>query len=570
MSDALPEARDEPRIGVFVCHCGTNIGGVVDVPAVVEYVRTLPYVVHAERNLYTCAADGLTAIKKAIKEHSLNRVVVASCTPRTHAPLFMSACEDAGLNPYLFEFVNIRDQCSWVHLRDKENATEKAKHLIRMGTAKAALLKPLQKIQVAVENSALVIGGGISGLIAANALANQGIRTYLVEKEKELGGMLRSFNKVYPYNLSASQLLKPLVDCVMNNKSIKLMLGSEVKEVKGYIGNFDVRVESAGNETSFKVGVIIVSTGAEVYRPDGFYGYGQFKNVITQLELEKTLANGALKDLKSVVIILCVGSRGQKFSYCSRICCKVALKNALEIKSRNPETDVMILYRDIQAYGVEYEKLYRDAREQGVRFIRYTLDRIPELKPEGGEGLLVSYYDNLLQKESERFCDYVILTTPMIQHPDIEQLSKTLKVPLGPDKFFFEAHVKLRPLDFATDGIYLCGTAHGPKDIAESVSQSLGAVSHVLAPLRSKTLLTEPLVSVIDKELCIGCGSCAPLCPYNAIALKQDGEILRAECTPSLCKGCGVCAVICPSHHDTDAGIHRRTDTRTNQRRGED
>ena len=544
------DGSEVPRVGVFVCHCGTNIGGFVDVPSVVEYARTLPNVVHAERNLYTCADDGLTAIKKAIKEHKLNRVVVASCTPRTHAPLFMSACEEAGLNPYLFEFVNIRDQCSWVHMKEPKKATQKAKTLVRMGAAKASLLEPLEKIEVGVEDSAMIVGGGISGLTAANSLANQGFDVYLVEKEAGLGGMLRNLYKIFPTNQESSEAISVLTNLIKKQKRIKIFTSSTVKEVKGYIGNFDVTVTNSNTNKNakFKVGTIIVATGAEVYEPHGLYGYGKYKNVITQLQLEKVLGEKKLGEVKNVVMIQCVGSRGQgEITYCSRICCMTAIKNAVLIKELYPEAEISILYRDIQTYGIDYEDMYRKAREIGVKFIRYTLEREP-IVFEDGEKLKIKFYDKLFGREVEQSCDLIVLSTPLIQHQSGLDLSKVLRVPIGQDKFFFEAHVKLRPIDFSTDGIYLCGTAQGPKDISESVSQALGAVARALAPLMNKKVSSESIVSVIDKDLCTGCGSCVPVCPYNAISMKTEDGKLLSESNPLLCKGCGVCAVTCPAH----------------------
>jgi len=546
-SDERIEPVEIPRIGVFICHCGVNIGAVVDVPSVVEYVKTLPNVIHAERNLYTCADDGLTSIKTAIKEHKLNRVVVASCTPRTHAPLFMSACEEAGLNPYLFEFVNIRDQCSWVHMKEPERATEKAKDLVRMGVVKASLLEPLEKVEIGVEPSALVIGAGVSGITASLCIANQGFDVHLIEKENKIGGFLRKLDMLSPTNVSAEEVLNSLTKKVEEHPRIKVHTSAFVESIHGYIGNYDVSIKQKSGIDEFKVGTIIVATGAEVYEPNGLYGYGKYKNVITQLELEDLLKNNKTGNLKEVVMIQCVGSRGEVVSYCSRICCSVAIKNAIILKEMYPDANIIILHNDIQVYGDEREEQYVLARDKGVRFIKYSPSRRPEVFEDNGR-LVVKAYNELFGREMKYPTDLVILSTPLVQHEDAVKLSQLLKVPLGQDKFFFEAHVKLRPLDFATDGIYLCGTAQGPKDISESVNQALGASSRALIPLVNKKVSSESIVAIIDKDLCTGCGSCVSVCPYNAISMKTEDGKLISESNPLLCKGCGVCAVTCPAH----------------------
>ena len=538
----------EPRIGVFVCHCGTNIGGIVDVPAVVEITKDLRYVVHAEGNLYTCASDGIAAIQHAIREHDLNRVVVASCTPRTHSTLFMRACADAGLNPYLFEFVNIRDQCSWVHMHEPEKATEKAKDLVRMGVAKAALLEPLEKIEIPMTPSAMVIGGGVSGLKAASIIGNSGFEVYLVEKEPELGGMVRKFHRVYPSNRMASEFLEPIIRSVEENDNVNVLTSTKVTEVKGYVGNFEVTVATSGKrgDTTFKVGTIIVATGAEVFRPDGLYGYGEYSKVMNQLELDHFISKGDIQDLKSVVMIQCCGTRDVNgLTYCSRICCMAALKNALTIKEMDPTSKVTILYRDVQAQGVRYEALYKAARQARIRFIKYSPTREPEVEavtsPDGR--LRVDFFDELIGRQSSVECDRVVLSSPLVPHHDSLDLSKILRVPRGKDKFFFEAHVKLRPVDFATDGIFLCGTAHGPKDITDCIIQALGAAGRALALLRNDRIEGEPIVSIVDESLCTGCGTCFSLCPYGAIERTQDD---KARVLKALCKGCGVCTSSCP------------------------
>jgi heterodisulfide reductase subunit A len=529
--------NEEPRIGVFVCHCGTNIGGVVNVPEVTEYAKTLPNVVFAQDNLYTCSEAGLEEIRKGIKEENLNRVIVASCTPRTHQPLFRRTCEESGLNPYLFEFVNIREQCSWVHMQEKEAATEKAKELIRMGVAKASLLEPLERVTIGVEPKALVMGGGIAGMTAALSLANAGFEVKLVEKEKELGGMLRNIYKLYPTNQEASNFLAPKIKAVKEHPNIKLYLSSEVKDVKGFIGNYEVTV-AGEEEENFKVGAIILAVGGQLLEPKGMYNYDGSK-IITQLQLE-----GMLKENKfeadNVVMIQCVGSRSVERSYCSRTCCMTAIKNALLIKEMNPKGSVFILYRDLQTYGVEYEDYLREAKEKGVKFIRYS----PEKPPIVWDGE-VRIFHSLLGREMELDYDLLVLSTATVAQCSVEDISKMLKVPLDKDKFFLEAHVKLRPVEFATAGVFLCGSVHSPKPISEAIVQAEAAAAKAAAILSKEFILSEGDIAEIDKEKCMGCQLCLQACYFSAIAFNE--ELGVCEVNRVVCKGCGKCAVICPS-----------------------
>ncbi len=380
----------DTRIGVFVCHCGRNIGGYVDVPQVVEYAKTLPNVAHAEHNLYTCSEEGISSIKKKIQENDLNRVIVASCTPRTHEALFRSACQEAGLNKYLFEFVNIRDQCSWVHMTLPMEATEKAKDLVRMGVAKARLLKPLEEIEIEVTPASLLIGSGVAGMTAALNLANQGFEVHLVEKQAQLGGLLLDVHRLFATNKEAGELIVPLIDQVRNHERITTHLSTEVKEVKGFIGNFDVILEQGEEESKLRVGTIIVAVGAEEFKPAGQYGYGETAGVLTQLELEERLKQHTV-EAKNVVMINCVGARVPERPYCGRFCCLTAIKNAVLIKENAPEANVWILHRDVMAYGVEFEDYYRKAMELGVRFMRYSLESPPggccERRGQGCQGL---------------------------------------------------------------------------------------------------------------------------------------------------------------------------------------
>jgi heterodisulfide reductase subunit A len=550
----MTEEKEAPRVGVFICHCGVNIGGIVNVPFVVEYSKSIPGVVYAEANLYTCSSDGIDKIKEAIKSHNLNRVVVASCTPRTHEPLFQSTCEEAGLNKYLFEMANIRDQCSWVHMHEPEAATEKAKTLVRMAVAKVCLLKPQEEPEIEITPAALVIGGGVSGLTSALTLAEQGFQVHLVEKQPELGGMLLRLGKLFPLEQESLEILKPKIEAVQSNPNIKVHANSRVKSVKGFIGNFDVEIESLeGGVDGLSVGTIIVATGADVLKPIGLYSYGEDKRVVTQLQLEEMLKTKSLEGVRTIVMIQCAGSRNEDRPYCSRICCNEALKNALLLKKSDASRDVYILYRDLQTYGFHYTSLESNAKRGGVKMIRYLQERPPQVFPEE-DGVVIKVFTPQLGEEMTVKADLIVLSTPLIPIEDSKELSRILKVPLDSNGFFMEAHVKLRPLDFATDGIFVCGTAHSPKDVSESISQALGAASRASIPMARGRVRTAAITAEVDENRCVGCGVCVELCPYNAIQKDEKGI---ARVTSAVCKGCGVCGGSCPEraiimHHFTN------------------
>lgn len=531
----------EPRIGVFVCHCGINIGGVVRVPEVTEYARSLPNVVYAEENLYTCSQDTNEKMKQKIKEQNLNRVIVASCTPRTHAPLFQNTIRQAGLNLHLFEMANIRDQCSWVHTHEPDKATEKAKDLVRMGVAKARLLEQLPRITVPVKKSALILGGGLSGMTCAIQLAEEGYEAHIIEKEKELGGILKRIR----YTLGGEEPqreLKKLIKRVEGDGRIHVHTNSLLRGMSGYVGNYVATVTTGEKEEKIETGVIIVATGGVEYKPEE-YLYGKHDGVKTQLELEELLAKDpvAARKAKNVVMIQCVGCRTRERPYCSRVCCTETIKNALKLKELNPAANVYILHKDIRTYGFR-EDFYSEAAEKGVMFVRYYDDSLPTVTMEKGK-LRVEAFEHFLGEHIVVRPDILMLAAATLPNPDNETLAKILKVPLSKDKFYLEAHMKLRPVDFATDGIYLCGLAHSPKFIEECIAQASGAVARASTILSKDFYEVEGIVSQVNEEKCTGCGTCLTICPYDAMEKNAEGI---AKTNIVLCKGCGTCVASCP------------------------
>ncbi|MEJ2586856.1 MAG: CoB--CoM heterodisulfide reductase iron-sulfur subunit A family protein [Deltaproteobacteria bacterium] len=539
----MPEKNDDIRIGVFLCHCGSNIAGYLNMEELAEFAEKLPHVAFVQRNLYTCSEGGINEIKKAITEQNLNRVVVASCTPRTHEPLFRSSCGEAGLNPYLFEMVNIRDQCSWVHMKEPEDGTTKAEDLIRMGVAKAALLEPQEVIMSEVEVRALVIGGGISGMTAALALANRGYEVVLVEKEAALGGMLNRLNRLGPTMTPAREFAEEKVGAVTGHPNVTVFTGARVLEAQGFIGKYAVDIETESGVKKIDIGVIIVATGARPFVPEGLYGYDG-KRVVTQLEMEMLLKEGLSPDIQNVVMIQCVGSRNEERPYCSRICCQTAVKNAMLIREQNPDAKVTILYRDMQMYGVENEEMFRESKARGVRYMNYDPGKPPEVEPDK-----VRVYHALLGRDMELPADLVVLSTPLVAQEDAEEISRLLRVPADENGFFLEGHVKLKPLDFATDGVFLCGSARFPANIREAVAQGLGAASRASIPLSKGSVVVEPIISVLaDEDACRGCGLCVALCPYGALEIQKTEKGRKVHVIDVACKGCGVCAATCYQH----------------------
>ncbi|MBN1899979.1 CoB--CoM heterodisulfide reductase iron-sulfur subunit A family protein, partial [Candidatus Sumerlaeota bacterium] len=533
-------STQSPRIGVFVCHCGVNIGGVVDVPAVTRYAATLPNVAYAGDNLFTCAQDTQEIMRNIIKEHNLNRVVVASCSPRTHEPLFQETLREAGLNPYLFEMANIRDQCSWVHMQMHKEATEKAKDLVRMSVFKANYLEPLKRQKTPVKKSALVIGGGVAGMTAALALSDQGFGVAIVEKEPELGGNMRHIFHTLRGG-DPRKFLKETIDKINSDPLIKVFVSSRLKSIDGFLGNFKSLIASNDQEEEFEHGVVIVATGALEKQP-AEYHYGESKRIITQRELEKRMAERKIGENDSIVMIQCVGSRNEERPYCSRVCCYEAIKNALKIKEVNPDVMVTILYRDIRTYGF-HEAYYTKAREKGVIFIRFENDMPPEVQVDRDGTVDVTARDLILQRDVVIPADFLVLSMATVPNPDNAELAQMLKVPLNEDGFFLEAHMKLRPVDFATEGIFLCGMAHAPKLIDEAIAQGEAAAARASVILSHDEIETQGQVSYINPELCQGCGVCIEMCPYQAIVMDEEKGVAVVNAT--LCKGCGICASSC-------------------------
>ena len=544
-----PPARDvsseEPRIGVFVCNCGTNIGGIVDVPGVAEYARTLPCVSFVEENLFTCSQDTQDRMKEVIEREGLNRIVVAACTPRTHEALFQETLRDAGLNKYLFEMANIRNQCSWVHSKEKDAATEKAKDLVRMAVARAQLIQPLPQPTISVDNKALVIGGGVAGMQAALGLADQGFHTYLVEQSDKLGG-----NALHLLNTwkgeSIADNVGEMINGVEAHPLIDVYTESTIKEASGFVGNFETTISRKEEDIALKHGAVIVAVGGEEFKP-AEYLYGQDDRVFTHLDLDRAISSGdqRIKEAKSAVFIQCVGSREPERPYCSKVCCTHTMEAALKLKKMNPEMDIYVLYRDIRTYG-EREQLYREARMRGIIFIRYDLDQKPEVLKDG-DGISVTARDHVLGRDIVIGPDLLVLASGIVPR-DNESLAQMYKLSLNEDGFFMEAHVKLRPVEFATEGIFLAGMAHYPKPIEESIAQAQASASRASVVLSKEELTVEGVVSHVDEIMCRGCGKCVDACPFNAISLvEREGDVTVAYVQEALCKGCGSCAVVCPT-----------------------
>jgi len=561
-------SEEQARVGVFVCHCGANIGRVVDVPSVVAYCKTLDNVVHATEQLFSCATDSAQSIAETVKEKGLNRVVIAACSPRTLEPLFRDTLREAGINQYYLEMANIREHCSWVHSREKEDATKKAKDITRMSIARACYLDPLQEIDLPVNKSALVVGGGIAGMTSALSMANQGHEVHLLEKDPDLGGMARKIHYTLE-GMDVQAYLKDLVHKVYEHPSIHVYTDAIITEATGYVGNFFTRVTSERGSSKIKHGATILAVGAQAYKPTE-YLYGEDDRVMTNLELEDRIIKGeeSLIGAQSLVMIQCVGCRQEDRNYCARICCNQSIKNALRLKKINPQMDIYILFRDIRSYGFA-ENYYREASNNDVKFIRFDPDDKPQVTPAQAEGrpvLRVAVSDPILGKKLAIDADYLSLAAAVIPPEGNKEIAQLFKVTLGPDDFFKEAHVKLRPVEFGTQGVFLCGTAHYPKHIPETINQSYGAASRALTLLAHDTVTVSGSVCEVKENDCVSCGACITVCTYGAIEFRETQQGRKAWVNPVLCKGDGLCNAKCPTNaiflkHFTDEEILCQIDT---------
>jgi heterodisulfide reductase subunit A len=549
-AEAVPETNvinERPRIGVFVCKCGINIAGVVDVPDVRDYAATLPYVEYVTDNMYSCSQDTQDSMSQIIRANNLNRIVVAACTPKTHEPLFQETLLNAGLNKYLFEMVNIRNQNSWVHRNNPDIATQKAKDLVRMAVEKVVRKEPLKETELNVHQTALVIGGGIAGMTAALSLARQGFETHLVERDGVAGGQARHLHKTWKGE-GIQEILSGIIADVDKEEKVRVHVNTTVKNVEGFVGNFKSTLLSGDIEHSIEHGIAVIATGASEYKPTE-YCYGDDPRIVTGLELDRMFIadDPVLKKVENAVFIQCVGSREPERPYCSRICCTHSVESALEFKRRNPDTNVYILYRDIRTYG-EREAIYKEARKAGVIFIRYSVENKPQVKVAGGK-VLVTAKDHVLGRPVQIEADMLTLASAIVPYKD-EQLAQYFKVPLNEDGFFVERHAKLGPSEFATDGVFLCGLAHYPKSIDESVAQGKAAASRAITLLSQKKIFTSGEIASVNPMFCSSCGVCVSVCPYSAPSfIPEDARFFagKAQINPALCKGCGLCVASCRS-----------------------
>ena len=567
-----PEERDvseeEVRVGVFSCHCGANIGRVVDVPSLVEYSKTLPHVAHSEEGVFICSTDAAEQISNTIREKGLNRVVVAACTPRTHEPLFRDTLREGGINQYFFDMANIREHCSWVHSKQKEEATRKAKDIVRMSVARTIGLEPLEEFELPVDKAALVVGAGVAGMTCALGLADQGFEVHLVEKEKELGGMARRLRTTLE-GLDVQVTVKDLVRRVYQNPFIHVSHAATITDASGYVGSFVTTVESEGQVKTIHHGATILATGADEHKPTE-YLYGEDDRVLTQLELEERIARGevGLANARSLVMIQCVGCRQEGRNYCARICCSQAIKNALKLKAQSPEMDITILFRDMRTYGFK-EDYYLEAAEKGVTFVRWEPGGKPEVeagKDEEGRAVLrITVPDPILGQRLAIDADFVALSAAVVPSAHTPEVTRLFKVPVNPDGFFQEAHVKLRPVDFAADGVFLCGINHYPKHISEAISQAYGAAGRAASLLSQDTVTASGAVCEVNEHDCVSCGACISACTYDAIQWRDTPSGRKATVNPVLCKGDGLCCAKCPTSaivlkHYTDEEVMDQID----------
>jgi heterodisulfide reductase subunit A len=537
---------DPPRIGAFICDCGSNIKGVVDCEALTEYAKTLPYVEFADESMYACSQDAQNKMVELIKEKNLNRIVIAACTPKTHEPLFQETMANAGLNKYLFEMTNIRNHNSWVHKNNPEIATQKAKDLVRMAVAKAALAEPLKEEKINVNDTVMVVGGGLAGMSSAKSLASQGYQTHIIEKNDTLGGeAVKLFKTAQGEDVGTH--LSHLIKEIEGNENITVHCNTTLESVDGFVGNFKSRLNCNGETKALEYGVAVLATGAKGSVPEE-YEYGNDDRIITTLDLDKMFKekDPKLDAVKSAVFIQCVGSREPHRPYCSRVCCTHSIDNAIELKKQDPQRDVFILYRDIRTYG-ERELLYKEARELGVIFIRYDVDKKPQVNIDNGS-LTISIIDHVLNQPVEIEADLITLAAAIVPRKD-EKLANFFKVPLNDEGFFVEKHAKLGPAEFATSGVFVCGSGHYPKPVNEAITQGRASASRALTLLAKKdSLFTSGVIASVDPMKCSECGVCVSICPYSAPQFVAEGRFEgKAEVNPVLCKGCGLCVSSCRS-----------------------
>ena len=555
-----PAERDvsdeEVKVGVFTCHCGANIGRVVDIPAVTEYAKGLEHVAHAEEGLFICSTDAAAQIADTIRQKGLNRVVVAACTPRTHEPLFRDTLREGGINQYFFDMANIREHCSWVHSKQKEEATAKAKDIVRMSVARTIGLEPLEEFQLPVNRTALVVGGGVAGMTSALGLAEQGFEVHLIEKQKDLGGMARRIRFTLE-GLDVQEYLGDLIHQVYQHPLVHVSHEATITDVSGFVGSFVTTLQSEGQKKTIHHGAVILATGADEYKPTE-YLYGEDERVWTQLELEERIAgeDEGLAGARSLVMIQCVGCRQEGRDYCARVCCSQAVKNALALKRKRPELDISILYRDMRTYGFK-EDYYLEAADLDVQFIRWEPTGKPEVETatdaEGKPVLRVTVPDPVLGQMLAIDADLVTLSAAVVPSAGNPEITRLFKVPVNPDGFFQEAHVKLRPVDFAADGVFMCGSSHYPKHLTEAISQAYGAAGRAVTLLSHETVTASGAVCEVNEQDCVSCGACITACTYDAIGWRETPAGRKAEINPALCKGDGLCCAKCP----TDAVVLR-------------
>jgi heterodisulfide reductase subunit A-like polyferredoxin len=549
-----------PRVGVFVCHCGTNIAGVVNIRSVVDELRALPHVAYVNDFMFTCSTDTQERMVEAIQENHLNRVVVAACSPRTHESLFQETLRKAGLNPYLFEMASIREQCSWVHPQDPDGATEKAKDLIRASVARSVHLAPLKDSAYAVFNEALVVGGGVAGMAAALTMADQGFHVHLVEKDDELGGFARKLSETLEGN-NPRKLVRYLEERAYNHPKITLYLKSRLTVHGGHVGAFRGTIEGEEGLREIRYGALVVATGGEAYQPHE-YLYGTDDRVLTQVELSERLLKDSAwaRRIKRVVMIQCVGSRNEEFPVCSRVCCSAAVKNSIKLREINPEAQVTVLYRDVRTFGFK-ELYYMKARQQGVVFFRYVPEERPEVFTERGK-MIVHFTDRSSHRPFQIEPDLVVLSAGIRPNRSADQVAQLLKLPRTQEGFFLEAHVKLRPLDFPSPGIFLAGLAHSPRFIEETLTMAKSVGQQAAKILCKKEVSTSAAVAEVDPEKCAACLICVKTCPFSAPFINGEGV---SQIAPSECEGCGICVAECPARaitlkHTTDEQLLAKID----------